>query len=160
MAEYQNILVEVVRDFIGDHNPKPAPDHEHLHHPDRGQSFTDALMELDQDPKVRVVVIKAEGRAFCAGIDVNEMEGKNAHQLKEWVEHMERPLAAMAAMKKPVITSVQGVAAANGAGLVVASDMCVASEKVPYRLHRHQGGVVLPGPGRAPGARGGPQKGI
>ena len=145
MAEYQNILVEVVRDFIGVIT---------LNRPQTMNTFTTqtagelyrALMELDQDAKVRVVVLKAEGRAFCAGIDVKEMEGKNAHQLKEWVEHMERPLAAMAAMKKPVITSVQGVAAANGAGLVAASDMCVASEKSRFGFTAVRVGLFCLGP--------------
>ena len=145
MAEYQNILVQVERDFIGVIT---------LNRPQTMNTFTtqtagelyQALIALDEEPTVRVVVLKAEGRAFCAGIDVNEMEGKNAHELKAWVEHMEKPLAAMAAMKKPVITSVQGVAAANGAGLVAASDICVASEKARIGFTAIRVGLFCMGP--------------
>ncbi len=122
---YENLLVSV-EDRLGFIT---------LNRPDKLNTFSTqtateldaALQELDADPEVRVVVLKAAGKAFCAGIDINEMAGKSAHQLKEWVEIMEKPLHSMSRLGKPVITSVQGAAAANGAGLVAASDLCIAS---------------------------------
>lgn len=125
---YKHLLLETGSDHVGTII---------LNRPEQMNTFTSALaselekalMAMEADPKVRVVILKAEGKAFCAGIDVKEMAGKSPHQLKAWVEHMERPLLAMGRMGKPVITQVQGIAAANGAGLVAASDLCVAGEK-------------------------------
>ena len=41
------------------------------------------LMELDVDSKVRVVLLKGAGKAFCAGIDVNELQGKSALEYRD-----------------------------------------------------------------------------
>ncbi len=125
---YENLLVEIGDDFVASIT---------LNRPEQLNTFTTplsseldaALRELDADRRCRVVVLRAAGKAFCAGIDVNEMEGKSAHELKAWVEHMERPLLTMSRMAKPVIASVQGVAAANGGGLVAAADLAIAGEK-------------------------------
>ena len=55
------------------------------------EELYEALIELDADPKVRVVLLKGAGKAFCAGIDVNELAGKSALEYREWIERMERP---------------------------------------------------------------------
>ena len=91
-------------------------------------------MALDQDPKVRVVLVKGAGKAFCAGIDVNELEGKTVDAYRQWVAHMSRPLLTISKMKKPVIAQVHGVAAANGAGLVAAADLAIAAENARMGL--------------------------
>ena len=87
-----------------------------------------ALLELDKDEDIRVIIIKGTGKHFCAGIDLKEFSGKNEEQYKEWIQCMEKPLLTMSEIKKPVITQVHGVAAANGAGLVAASDLSIISE--------------------------------
>ncbi len=125
---YENLLVEIGEDFVATLT---------LNRPERMNTFTtpfaaeldQALKDLDADPKVRVVLLKANGKAFCAGIDVSEMAGKSVNELKAWVEGMEQPLITMSRMAKPVIVAAQGVAAANGGGLVAASDLAIVSEK-------------------------------
>jgi enoyl-CoA hydratase/carnithine racemase len=87
-----------------------------------------ALMELDADAQVRVVLLKGAGKAFCAGIDVNELAGKSALEYRVWIERMERPLVAISRMKKPVIAQVHGVAAANGMGIAAAADLVIAAD--------------------------------
>lgn len=87
-----------------------------------------ALTDMEADPAVRVVVLKGNGKAFSAGIDVTEFWDKTASQYKAWVELMEHGLQTMMSMGKPVIAQVHGVAAANGAGVVAASDLAVCSE--------------------------------
>lgn len=122
--EYRNLLLEVDDDFIGTIT---------LNQPEKMNTFTSemaaelqaALLEMEADQRVRVVVLAAKGKAFCAGIDVGEMQGKSAHQLKLWVEAMERPLVTMSEMGKPVIASIGGIAAANGAGLAAAADLAI-----------------------------------
>jgi len=111
-----------------------------LNRPDKLNTFScqlakelnSALKQLDSDAEVRVVVIKANGRAFSAGIDVSELAGKSVVEIRGWVRAMDEHNITIANMKKPVIASVQGAAVANGCGLVAACDMAIASEGAKF----------------------------
>lgn len=105
-----------------------------------------ALKEMDDDPQVRVIIIKGAGKAFCAGIDINELENKSALQYRAWIEHMEQPLVVISQLKKPVIAMVQGVAAANGMGLAVAADLTIAAENTKMGLTAINVGLNCVGP--------------
>lgn len=105
-----------------------------------------ALECLDGDPKVRVIILKGAGRAFCAGIDVKEASGKSATEYRAWIGRMEAPLAIMGGMSKPVIAQVHGVAAANGAGLVAAADLAIASDSARLGLTAINVGLNCIGP--------------
>jgi enoyl-CoA hydratase/carnithine racemase len=105
-----------------------------------------ALEAFDDDPRVRVIRLKGTGKAFCAGIDVTELDGKSTLEYRAWIEHMERPLAFIGKMKKPVIAQVHGVAAANGAGLVAAADLAIAAENSRIGLTAINVGLNCVGP--------------
>ena len=105
-----------------------------------------ALIGMEADENVRVILLKSSGRAFCAGIDVNELTGKSAIQYREWIEWMENPLVEISTMKKPVIAQVQGVATANGMGLMAAADLVIASERVKMGLTAINVGLNCVGP--------------
>ncbi|MDD5205681.1 MAG: enoyl-CoA hydratase/isomerase family protein, partial [Desulfobacterales bacterium] len=81
------------------------------------QDLCKALLEMEMDGSVRVVVIKGSGKAFCTGIDVSEFQGKTLQEHREWIRLMERMIHIIAYMKKPVIASAHGYAVSNGAGL-------------------------------------------
>jgi enoyl-CoA hydratase/carnithine racemase len=87
-----------------------------------------ALIQLDNEAKARVVVVKGAGKAFSTGIDVSEFFGKSLKEYRAWVGLMEQMGNVIAYMKKPVIASVHGYAVANGAGLVAACDLAVVAE--------------------------------
>jgi enoyl-CoA hydratase/carnithine racemase len=110
------------------------------------EQLYDALLKLDADQKVRVVLLKGAGKAFCAGIDVNELSGKTALQYRQWIERMERPLLAVSKMKKPVLAQCHGVAAANGMGLVAAADLAIAAENARMGLTAINVGLNCVGP--------------
>lgn len=105
-----------------------------------------ALQEMDDNQDVRVILIKGAGKAFSAGIDVNELEGKSAMEYRAWIENMEKPLISIAKLKKPVVAQVQGVAVANGMGLAVAADLTIASENVKMGLTAINVGLNCVGP--------------
>jgi len=142
---YENLIVNVGDDFVGSIT---------LNRPQQLNTFTTALatelhralLEMDQDPSVRVVLLKGEGKAFCAGIDVNELADKTALQYRDWIEHMEQPLLAISRMKKPVIAQLQGVAAANGMGLIAAADLVIAAENAKMGLTAINVGLNCVGP--------------
>lgn len=87
-----------------------------------------ALIELDNDPNIRVVVVKGAGRAFCVGIDVSDFFGKTQQEYRKWVGLMVQMSHVIGKMKKPVIAAVHGFAVANGAGLLAACDLAIAAK--------------------------------
>ncbi|WP_299983055.1 enoyl-CoA hydratase-related protein [Desulfobacula sp.] len=105
-----------------------------------------ALIELDSDSLVRVILLKGAGKAFCAGIDVNELAGKTAIEYREWIEKMEHPLVTISKLKKPVIAQLHGVAAANGMGLIAAADLVIAADNARMGLTAINVGLNCVGP--------------
>lgn len=130
---YDYLIVEINDRFVGTITLN-RPDHLNTFNTSLAGELYTALTEMDQDENVRVVLIKGAGKAFCAGIDVNELEGKTAIEYRAWVEHMSRPLVAISKMKKPVMVQLHGVAAANGAGLVASADLAIAAENARMGL--------------------------
>ena len=110
-----------------------------LSRPDLRNAFDEALIadltrafeELAVDPSVRVVVLSGDGKAFCAGADLNWMKRMVAYGTEE----NRRDSAALAAMfqavdacPKPVVGKVHGAALGGGAGLVAVCDVAVAAD--------------------------------
>lgn len=108
--------------------------------------FNNALLELEQDTETRVVVIKGAGKGFCAGIDVNELEGKSPLDYYNWISMMEQPLVTISKMGKPVIASAHNIAVANGIGIVAASDLAVAAEGTRFGATAVSVGLFCMGP--------------
>lgn len=91
-----------------------------------------ALLDLDEDKDVRVIIINGAGKCFSAGIDVTPegFEAMTPYEYYDWITLMERGLATISKIKKPVIASVHNFAVANGIGLVAAADLAIAEEGV------------------------------
>ena len=104
------------------------PDQLNTFSTEMGRELNQAFVELDNEKKVRVIVVKGAGKAFSTGIDVSEFFGKSLKEYREWVGLMEQMNHVIAYMKKPVIASVHGYAVANGAGLVAACDLAIVAE--------------------------------
>jgi enoyl-CoA hydratase/carnithine racemase len=140
-----NLLVDIGEDFVAVitlNRPKE------LNTFDAGlaRELVAALDELDQDARARVIILKGAGKAFCAGIDIKEFFDKTAMEYRAWIETMEKPLVTIGRMQTPVIAQVQGVAAANGAGLVAAADLAVAAENARIGLTAINVGLNCVGP--------------
>ncbi|MES0874287.1 enoyl-CoA hydratase/isomerase family protein [Sinimarinibacterium sp. HSW-8] len=107
------------------------------------RGIADALEALDADPKVRAVVLAAEGRAFCAGADLVSPNGFGAQSddpLREFYDQVLR----LYATRKPIVAAVQGAAIGAGLGLAVAADFRVAAPQARFsanftRLGFHPG---------------------
>lgn len=143
MAEH--LILEKGDNFVGSITLNRPENLNTFNSPMAGE-LSEALLEMDADQSVRVIVIKGAGKAFCAGIDVNELADKTTLEYRAWIEHMEQPLITIARMKKPVIAQVQGVAAANGMGLVAAADLAIAAENTKMGLTAINVGLNCVGP--------------
>jgi enoyl-CoA hydratase/carnithine racemase len=133
-----------------------------LNRPDKLNAFTgtmredllDALRACERDESVRVVVLTGAGRAFCAGGDVEYMatlqQTNDVESFRKLLDAGRDIVLQLASMPKPVIASVNGVAAGAGCNLALACDFRIASETaklsesfVKIGLHPDWGGTWL-----------------
>lgn len=110
------------------------------------REFNKALEAFEADPEVRVIVIRGNGKAFCAGIDVNELEGKKGLDHYFWVGSMEEMALRMSKMGTPVIASVHDLAIANGIAIVAAADLAVAATGARFGATAVNIGLFCMGP--------------
>ena len=98
-----------------------------LKRPDRLNAWTTelefayfgALRECAEDPDVRVIVVTGAGRGFCAGADMNDLQGLGSGEIDADERHAERlPQSFPLTIPKPVIAAINGPVA--GIGLVQA----------------------------------------
>ena len=96
------------------------------------QSEFDALAA---DESLRVLVIAAAGRAFCAGHDLKEMRAApSLEYYQRLFERCSRMMLAVQRLPVPVIARVQGVATAAGCQLVAMCDLAVASRDARFAV--------------------------
>jgi enoyl-CoA hydratase/carnithine racemase len=98
------------------------------------RDLSQALIDLDEDKEVRVIVINGAGKCFSAGIDVSPsvFEAMTPYEYYDWITLMEKAIVTISKLKKPVIASVHGFAVANGIGIVAAADLAIAEEGVRF----------------------------
>jgi len=142
---YETIIVEIDEKKVA-RITLNRPDSLNTFNRQMAGELKEALTVLDADQNARVILIDGAGKAFCAGIDVNELADQTAMGYREWIERMEAPLVAIANLKKPVIAQLHGVAAANGMGLIAAADLVIAAENARMGLTAINVGLNCVGP--------------
>ena len=88
-----------------------------LNRPDEMNAFTvpfanqlvKALTDLENDPDVKVVVVKANGKHFCTGIQLDQFKEKSHKQYREFLSQIDEFYHTLANMKTVTIASVQGL---------------------------------------------------
>jgi enoyl-CoA hydratase/carnithine racemase len=94
-----------------------------------------ALDAIAGDASIRVVVVAATGRGFCAGHDLKEMrEHPELGWQRELFESCGRMMQKLTRLPQPVIARVQGIATAAGCQLVAMCDLAVASDSAKFGL--------------------------
>lgn len=99
------------------------------------------LTRLAADRSIRVVILRATGRAFCAGHDLKEMQAARSapdHGAAAFTDLFARCAAVMQAiiaLPQPVIAQVHAIAAAAGCQLVASCDMVVASDHAKFGVN-------------------------
>jgi len=111
-----------------------------LNRPEVLNAINDALIEdflsvfrMAQEDDTNVIILKGEGRAFCAGADVKE--GSQPRSMEDYFNHalhMQDMTRLMANSTKPVIAAVHGYALGGGCELALGCDIRIAAEGTKF----------------------------
>ena len=108
------------------------------------QELVEALQQLDQDDKIRCLILTGDEKAFAAGADIREMVEAGP------VEMLQRNTIGLwdriQTLSKPIIAAVSGYAVGGGCELALLCDMIVASETARFSQPEINIGVI-PGAG-------------
>ena len=102
-----------------------------------GQEIFHAVLEVDDDPDVRCVVVTGAGKAFCAGGDVKDFADNLDHigaLVKELTTYLHGAVSRLVRSEKPVIMAVNGVAAGGGFSFALSGDVVLATESAKFTM--------------------------
>ncbi|WCM28472.1 enoyl-CoA hydratase/isomerase family protein [Sphingomonas sp. QA11] len=89
----------------------------------------DALDRAADDPMVRVILLRAEGRAFCAGDDLAEfIEGFGKEKAHAFIDRLQAVTRRIMLGTKPVVCAIQGAVVGGGAAWPVNADVAIAAD--------------------------------
>src|SRR6185503_4395585 len=96
----------------------------------------DLVLQLPCRDDVRVLVIRGQGKAFCAGGDVNEIIGElitmRPRELMAFTRMTGDLIRAMREVAVPIVSGIQGIAAGAGAVVALASDFRVVTRSARF----------------------------
>jgi enoyl-CoA hydratase/carnithine racemase len=111
------------------------PDHRNALAPEMYAAGVEALGVAENSPEVRSVILTGEGSIFCAGGNLQRLQGnrqlppevqaQSIEGLHSWIE-------AIRTFPKPVIAAVEGAAAGAGFSLALACDLIVAAQDAAF----------------------------
>ncbi len=113
------------------------------------QELPQRFSEFDEDPEVRVVVIRAEGKSFTAGLDLTELGGlvKSAgadarEELRQFILRCQESMTAVEKCRKPVIAAVHGHCIGGGVDLLSACDIRLATRDAIFSIRETRMAIV------------------
>jgi methylglutaconyl-CoA hydratase len=111
------------------------------------RQLSTAVTELLDDPQTRVLVLRAEGKVFCAGMDLSEMQARASSEngQQEWMQDSRdycELLVSLYTARVPTIAALQGPVLAGGVGMVLACDFVIAAENAFIALPEPQRGIT------------------
>ncbi len=113
-------------------------------------SLQGQLDAIAEDKSVRVVVLAASGKAFCAGHDLKEMRARPERDYYEFLfKKCSRMMLSMVRLPQPVIARVHGIATAAGCQLVANADLAVAASDARFGTSGINVGLFCMTPGVA-----------
>jgi enoyl-CoA hydratase len=111
------------------------------------EEIREAFAELRRDPEVRVAIITGAGeKAFIAGADITEFEGKSPVEQREVMRRVP-VFDVMEEFPKPVIAMINGYALGGGCEIALSCDLRIASTNARFGLPEVRLGIIPGGGG-------------
>ena len=101
------------------------------------ESLSEALQGISKDASLRVVVVRGEGDAFCAGADISEFKENYASAKSAGAAnaHIGHALDAMDQLPIPSIAAIRGVCMGGGCALALACDVAIADSSARFGIN-------------------------
>ncbi|MEC9092301.1 MAG: enoyl-CoA hydratase-related protein [Planctomycetota bacterium] len=111
------------------------------------QEINEFVVAIGKDDSIRLLVLQAEGRVFCAGMDLNEMQDHRSAVMPEQELQSDATVFAelvsnIFSLSIPTLAVLSGPALAGGTGLVFACDLVVAADHSSISLPEPKRGIV------------------
>ncbi len=103
------------------------------------------LEQAESNPDCRVIVLRAEGDTFCAGLDfdmVSNSPDLNEEQIRQQGEAFYRLMSRLVESRIVIVAAVDGQVSAGGIGLVCAADFVISTPRSQYSLPEALWGLV------------------
>jgi len=107
--------------------------------------LTDAFQQAGEMDTIRVIILKGEGKSFCAGADLNWMRDVSAYSYEQnYAEslRLSECFFAIYSSPKPTIAVVHGAAIGGANGLLAACDMAICDNETVFSLSEVKIGIV------------------
>lgn len=103
-----------------------------------------ARAEFEANPDVRAIMVRAQGKYFCTGADLDEVKRvkQNEDELDTFIGLGQDVLSRLESGPLPVIVAVQGLCLAGGLELMLAADICFAAETARIGDQHAQFGLI------------------
>ncbi len=103
------------------------------------QTLLDLFERIERDDSIRVILLTGAGRAFSAGIDLDEVShlfdgAMTMEQARAELNEMQELTRRMVSLPKPIISAINGVAVGVGAEVAIASDIRIASQMASFEF--------------------------
>lgn len=114
------------------------------------KALHDQFVQFDEDPDVRVIVMKAAGKSFCAGLDLVEasselqIDGKadSREGLRRFILEAQESMTSVERCRKPVIAAVHSHCIGGGVNLICACDIRIASRDAIFSVRETRIGII------------------
>jgi methylglutaconyl-CoA hydratase len=107
--------------------------------------LTDAFQFAGKMEDIRVIILKGEGKSFCAGADLNWMRDVSKYSYEQnYAEslHLSECFYSIYSSPKPTVAVVHGAAIGGANGLLAACDMAVCDNETVFSLSEVKIGIV------------------
>ncbi|ARN75633.1 enoyl-CoA hydratase [Oceanicoccus sagamiensis] len=105
------------------------------------KEFAEALLSIKTNADIRAIVLTGEGKAFCAGLDLPELQSARTNVAESGVIGSDL-LDALSEIGIPVIAAVNGYAITGGFEIALLCDIIIASEKAVFADTHAKVGVI------------------
>ena len=107
------------------------------------------LARLDEDPNVRVVVIRAEGKSFTAGLDLveaaavlSDSSASGRETMRQKIMEFQQNISSIEKCRKPIIAAVHSHCIGGGVDLLCACDVRLAAEDAVFAIRETKIGII------------------
>ncbi|MDD8017642.1 MAG: enoyl-CoA hydratase-related protein [Bacteroidota bacterium] len=104
--------------------------------------LSECASQIKNDPDAWIIVVTAEGKAFCAGADLKERAGISQNEVLNVVKGIQSVIRAWCEISQPIIMGIHAPALGGGLEFALAGDILVASESATLGLPETSLGII------------------